>query len=50
MINRNLKEERFVMWCLPNDNSKAVITAAEKINSAHRECHLHLSETAVVFL
>ena len=37
------------MWCLPNDSSKAVITAAEQINSAHRECHLHLPETAVVF-
>lgn len=47
--NRDLKEKRFVMWCLPNDSSKAVITAAEQINSAHRECHLHLPETAVVF-
>ncbi len=37
------------MWCLSNDNSKAVITAAEQINSAHRECHLRLPETAVVF-
>lgn len=37
------------MWCLPNDNSKAVITAAEQIKSAHCECHLHLPETAVVF-
>lgn len=37
------------MWCLSNDSSKAVITAAEQINSAHRECCLHLPETAVVF-
>lgn len=44
-----MKEKRFVMWCLPNDSSKAIITAAEQINSAHRECHLHLPETAVVF-
>ena len=35
------------MWCLSNDNSKAVITAAEQINSTHRECHLHLPETAI---
>lgn len=47
--NRDLKEKRFVMWCLPNDSSKAIITATEQINSAHRECHLHLPETAVVF-
>ena len=37
------------MWCLSNDNSKAVITAAEQIHSAHRECLLQLPETAVVF-
>ena len=37
------------MWCLPNDDSKAVITAAEQIHSGHRECHLHLPETAIVF-
>ena len=37
------------MWCLPYDDSKAVITAVEQIHSAHRECHLHLLETAVVF-
>lgn len=37
------------MWCLSNDNSKAVITAAEQINSTRRECHLHLPETAIVF-
>ena len=37
------------MWFLPNDNSKAVITASEQINSAHRKCHLHLPKTAVVF-
>ena len=37
------------MWCLSNDNSKAVITAAEQIHSAHQECLLQLPETAVVF-
>lgn len=37
------------MWCLPNDSSKAVITAAEQVNSAHCECQLHLPETAIVF-
>jgi len=37
------------MWCLPNDNSDAIITAAEQINSAHHECRLHLPKTAIVF-
>ena len=37
------------MWCLSNDNTKAVITASEQIHSAHRECRLHLPETAVLF-
>ena len=37
------------MWCLSNDNSKAIITAAEQIHSAHRECRLQLPETAIVF-
>lgn len=37
------------MWCLPNDSSKPVITAIEQIHSAHRQCNLHLPETAVVF-
>lgn len=37
------------MWCLPNDNSQAVITAIEQIHSEHRECRLHLPVTAVVF-
>ena len=37
------------MWCLPDDDSKAVITAVEQIHSAHRECHLRLPETAIVF-
>ena len=45
----NLEEQRFAMWCLPDDKSKAVITAAEQSNSAHRECRLHLPETAIVF-
>ena len=37
------------MWCLSNDSSKAVITAAEQITSAHRGCCLRLPETAVLF-
>lgn len=37
------------MWYLPNDVSKAVITADEQINSAHHACHLHLPDTAIVF-
>lgn len=37
------------MWRLRDDDSKAVITAVEQIHSAHRECHLHLPETAVIF-
>lgn len=37
------------MWCLSNDNSKAIITATEQIHSAHRECQLRLPKTAVVF-
>lgn len=37
------------MWCLPDDKSKSVIAAAEQIHSAHRECHLHLPQTAIVF-
>lgn len=37
------------MWCLQNDHSKAVITAAEQIHSAHRDCHLRLPETAIIF-
>lgn len=37
------------MWRLPNDNSKAVITADEQIHSAHRECSLCLPKTAIVF-
>lgn len=37
------------MWRLPNDNSKAVITADEQIHSAHRECYLCLPKTAIVF-
>ncbi len=37
------------MWRLPDDSSNAVITAAEQINSGHRECCLHLPETAIVF-
>lgn len=37
------------MWCLPDDDSQAIITAAEQINSAHHECGLHLPKTAIVF-
>lgn len=37
------------MFRLPNDNSKAVITADEQIHSAHRECSLCLPKTAIVF-
>ncbi len=37
------------MWCLPSDDSKAVITAAQQIHSAHRACNLHLPKTAIVF-
>lgn len=37
------------MWRLPNDNSRPVITAAEQICSAHRGCHLHLPQTAIIF-
>lgn len=37
------------MWCLPDDDSRAVISASEQIHSAHHECHLRLPETAIVF-
>jgi len=37
------------MWRLSGDDSGAVITAAEQIHSAHRECLLRLPETAIVF-
>lgn len=37
------------MWCLSNDSSKPVITAAEQITSTHRGCCLRLPETAVLF-
>ena len=35
------------MWCLPDDNSKPIITAAG--HSAHYGCQLKLPKTAVVF-
>ena len=38
------------MWCLPDDKSKSIITASEQIHGAHRESHLHLPETAIIFL
>lgn len=37
------------MWRLPDDNSQAIITAADQINSAHQACRLQLPETAIVF-
>jgi len=37
------------MWRLPNDRTRAVITADEQINSAHQACGLKLPETAVLF-
>ncbi len=37
------------MWRLPDDNSKAIITASEQTRCAHRKCHMHLPETAIVF-
>lgn len=37
------------MWRLPSDESRAIITAEDQIHCAHRECHLRLPETAIVF-
>ena len=37
------------MYRLPDDDSAAIITAAEHIHSGHGDCHLHLPETAIVF-
>lgn len=37
------------MYRLTNDDSDAIITAAEHIHSGHGDCHLHLPETALVF-
>ena len=37
------------MWCLPDDRSKAVITAAEQVHCGGRECRMNLPETAIVF-
>ena len=37
------------MWCLPDDDTKPVITPYEQIHSAHRGCHLCLPRTAIVF-
>ncbi len=37
------------VWCLPKDDSKPVFSAKDQLNSAHRECHLALPETAIVF-
>ena len=37
------------MFRLPNDPSEPIIKAKDHISSAHRDCHLHLPETAIVF-
>ena len=37
------------MWCLPDDRSKAVITAAEQVHCGGHECRMNLPETAIVF-
>ena len=37
------------MWFLPDDDSKPVITAYEQLHSAHRNSHLSLPDTAIVF-
>lgn len=37
------------MWRFIDDNTLPIITAKVQVNSAHRECHLQLPETAVVF-
>lgn len=37
------------MWYLSNDKSKPVINAKDQIYSAHRECHLILPKTAIIF-
>lgn len=46
MISKTCKE-RGCVWCLPNDNTKPIITAAE--HSSHFSCQLKLPETAIVF-
>ena len=37
------------MWRLPDDDSRAIITAVDQINSEHPDRRLHLPETAIVF-
>lgn len=37
------------MWCFSKDQTEPVIRARDQISSAHRECHLQLPETAIVF-
>lgn len=37
------------MWCFPDDDSKAVITATEQVHCAGHECRMRLPETAIVF-
>ena len=37
------------VWYCAADNTLPVITAKDQVNSAHRECHLQLPRTAIVF-
>ena len=37
------------MWRYPDDHTAPVITAADHVNSAHRNCRLRLPGTAIVF-
>lgn len=37
------------MWYQLNDNSAPIITARDHIKSVHKECHLHLPQTAIIF-
>ena len=37
------------MWRLAKDNTEPIIRAKDQIHSAHRDCHLQLPETALVF-
>lgn len=36
------------MWCLPDDRSKAVITAAQQVHCGGHECRMNLPETAIM--
>ena len=48
-FSHKLKDMEVAMWCLSDDQSKSIITAAEQIHSAHHDCHIHLPQTAIVF-